>query len=503
MVSKDRESSGHDESSDLDEWSVTRRHALALASAGAAGLAGCLGGGGENDSGGGGGGGGNGSGGGATGPGGEAIHVITDYNNDAWQQKWEEDLVPAFEEQSEYKVQMEYSGFSGNQEGRLANLIQAGDPPAINTSTFEQVGDLWGADGLLDVGDVVGKAQEKNGSLLSTPFHQGESYWEVPHGAYAGTFIYRQDVYDELGLEVPTSFKGVLENAKAIDNSNMDIRGYGLAGQKVGKAQDEFQTYLANMGVQELRFKDRSKQEEVEVWFPEEEITWLLDYFKQLSQYSPDPTGIGWGTSLRNWVGGQFAQQYNLNIWPAGVAAGANDEVAKNTRVAPMPLWEEGGITKEDSYLSNPTPDGHHVFKNSDNPQGGKRFLEWLYADDAERAARMYETEPTRFLPIYSDIIETDSFTSYDYWQEYPKHLEMLQRVQNEVVAEYYDNIEGSSVLANHPIGVYYYRFFFQAEMINQVVTDSLSVQEAYDQGFERCKEIVQEARQTFGDDTN
>ncbi|WP_254538567.1 ABC transporter substrate-binding protein [Halomarina litorea] len=498
MVNNDHESSEHDEFGDLDgDWSVTRRHALALASASAAGLAGCLGGGGGNDSGGGGNGDGNGSGGG---PGGAAVHVITDYNNEAWQQKWEESLVPAFQEETDWKVEMEYSGFSGNQESRLANLIQAGDPPAINSSTFEQVGDIWASGGLRDIGDAVAAAQENSGTLISQPYHNGESYWEMPHGAYTGTFIYRQDVYDELGLSVPTSFQGVLENAKAIDEADMGIRGYGLAGQKTGKAQDEFQTYLANMGVQELRFKDRTKQEEVEVWFPEEEIVTLLQYFKDLSQYSPDPTGIGWGSSLRNWVGGQFAQQYHLNIWPAGVAAGANDEVAKNTAVAPMPLWEEGGITKEDSYLSNPTPDGHHVFSNSDNPEGGAAFLRWLYAEDGERAARMYETEPTRFLPIYSDIIETDTFTGYDYWQQYPRQLKMLEKVQNEIVAEYYDNIEGASVLANSPIGVYYYRFFFQAEMVNQVVTDTLSPQKAYEQGLQRANEIVGEARERMSD---
>lgn len=484
-----------------DEKSLTRRRALALAgaSAGTVGLAGCLGGGDGGD----GSGGGNDSGtqgdggdGGGNGGSGEPIHVLTDYNNEAWQAKWEEKLIPAFTEETGQEVRIEYSGFSGDQENRLANLVQSGDPPAINTSTFEQVGDLWASDQLAEVGDVVAAAEETGGELLSSPYHDGEKFWEVPHGAYTGTFIYREDVYEELGLDVPTSFQGVLENARAIDESDLDIRGYGLAGKKTGKAQDEFQTYLANMGVQELRFEDREKQENVEVWFPEEEITTLLGFFKDLSQYSPDPTGIGWGTSLRNWVGGQFAQQYNLNLWPGGVAAGANDEVAKNTGVAPMPLWEEGGVTKEDSYLSNPTPDGHHVFAEANNTEGGKRFLKWLYAGDEERLARMYETEPTRFLPIYSDVIETDAFQSFDHFEQYPGHLEKLKRVQNEIVEGYYDNVEGSSVLANHPVGVYYYRFFFQAEMVNQVVTDTKSPQQAYEEGLETAKQRVQEGRE-------
>lgn len=495
-----------------DEWSLTRRRALAAASAmGAAGLAGCTGGGddtndgdgggGDNDGGGGGGDdGGGGDGGDTEQPGGEFL-FLTDYNNEPWQAKWEDQLVPAFEDQSNYEVRMEYSGFSGSQENRLANLVQSGDPPALQSSTFEQVGDLWASGQLSDVGDVVAAAEENSGELIGRPYHEGDSYWEFPHGAYVGTFQYRTDVYDELGLEVPTSFQGVLENARIIDESSMDIRGYGLAGSKVGKAHDEFQTYLANMGVSELRFEnpdaDNLAEADIEVWFPEEEIVTLLEFQKELSQYSPDPTGLGWGSSIRNYIGGQFAQQYHLNSWPAGAAAGAGvSAVAENTAVAPMPLWEEGGITKEDSMLSNPTMDGHHLFSEATNREGGREFLRWLYAEDEERGARMYETEPTRFLPAYENIITSEAFESYPLFQDFPNLLENLQQVSNEILPEYYGNSDMPGVLANSPIGVYYYRFFHQAEMVNQVVTDTSTPQEAYEFGLNRAEEIVAEARE-------
>ncbi|MFB6117848.1 ABC transporter substrate-binding protein [Halosegnis sp.] len=484
-----------------DEWSLSRRQAMALGgAAGLAGLAGCSGGGGGSEGGSEGGDSGSNTDTGTSGGGGDSgggeVHVLTDYNNEAWQKKWENKLVPAFEEQSDYTVRMEYSGFSGDQESRLANLVQSGDPPGFNTSTFEQVGDLFLSDQLAEVGDVVADAEEVAGELTTKPYHEGDKYWQVTHGGYASVLHYRQDVYDELGLEVPTTFQELLENARIIDESDLDIRGYGLAGSKTGKAHDEFQVFLSNMGASELRFEDPEAKENVEVWFPEEEITTLLEYFKELSQYSPDPTNVGWGASLRNWAGGQFAQQYNLNMWPAGVAAavGAN-KIAKNTEVAPLPLWEEGGITKEDSYLSNPTPDGHNVFAEADNTQGAKEFLRFLYGSETNRTARMYETEPTRFLPAYGDVVDSDAFQNYGLWEKFPGILEGLQRVNNEIVPEYYGNVEGSGVLSNSKIGVYYYRFFFQAEMINQVVTETSTPQEAYEFGLQRANEVVKEAR--------
>jgi multiple sugar transport system substrate-binding protein len=497
-----------------DDWSLSRRHALATAGAmSAAGLAGCLGGGGDDTptegSGGGGGDDSDDSGGGGddsddsddSGGGSGEVHFLTDYNNEAWQAKWEDNLVPGFEESTNYTVRMEYSGFSGSQESRLANLVQSGDPPELNSSTFEQIGDLFAADALENVGDVVNSAEETSGELVSAPYSEGDDMWEFPHGAYVGVLHYREDVYEELGLEEPDTFQELLENARIIDESDMDIRGYGLAGSKVGKAHDEFQTFLANMGASELSFTnpdaDDLSEAEVEVSFPEEEIVTLLEYLKELSQYSPDPTGIGWGTSLRNWAGGQFAQQYNLNMWPGGVAASAGvSTIAENTGVTAMPLWEEGGITsREDSELSNPTMDGHHLFSNAGNPQGGRRLLEWLYAEDGARAARMYETEPTRFLPAYSDTLGSDAFQNYGLWEDFPGLLEKLQYVSDTVLADYYGNNDEPGTLTNSPIGVYYYRFFHQAEMVNQVVTDTATPQEAYEFGLQRANEIVEEAR--------
>ncbi|PSP76742.1 ABC transporter substrate-binding protein [Halobacteriales archaeon QS_3_64_16] len=474
----------------VDRHGLTRRQLLALTGAGAtAGLAGCTGG--SDD-----GGGGNGSGGGDSG---EPIHVFTDYNNEGWQQQWEETIVPQFSERSGREVRVEYAGFSGQNESRLATLIQSGDPPALQTSTFEQIGDVWAADGLEDVSETVRSVESTAGEIVAEPYHDGQgqnaSYWELPHGYYTGTFIYRQDVYDQLGLEVPTSFQGVLENAKAIDESDMDVRGYGLAGKKVGKAQDEFQTYLANMGVQELRWKDPNKREGVELWFPKEEIVTLLEFFDELAKYSPDPSGIGWSESLSGWAGGQFAQQYHLNMWPGGVASEASEELARNTKVAPMPLWEEGGIAKGDSMLSSPTVDGWHLFTNADNTQGGRELLEWMYAGSLERTAGLYEAEPTRFLPDYADVLGSETFTNMEYFQTFPSHLEQLKFVQDTIVGEYYNNKPEMDLVTSEVLQ-YYLRFFFQAEMVNQVVVADTPPEQAYQQGKRAAEQRIQEARE-------
>jgi multiple sugar transport system substrate-binding protein len=500
---------------DAEEQLLSRRRWLALAGTGTvAGLAGCTGGGGGSgdggnggndgggDGGGGGGDGGNGDGGGGTPDPAELppVHVLTDYNNEAWQAQWEEELVPGFTEETGIEVRMEYSGLSGQQENRLATLIQSGDPPGMNTSTFDQVADLWASDQLVDVTDVVEQVESVSGELISSPLTRDGKLWQVSHGYYTSVFHYRQDVYDELGLEVPESIEGMIENARIIDESDLDVRGYGLAGKKVGKAQDELQTFLANMGTSGIgvRWVDGEVGGELEVHYPEEEVTQLLEYFQQLAEYSPDPTGIGWAESLGGWAGGRYAQQYNLNMWPAGVAASAGAEtIAKNTGVAPIPRWKAGGISKDENWQYDPTPDGHHVFANSENPRGTQRFLEYVYGDEISRTAELYEAEPTRFLPNYADVLASDAYQGFDYWEEYPSHLEGLEFCQNTVVADYYGNVEEANFNTS-PVALYVTRFFFPAEMINMVATGS-SPQEAYEYGLGKLEQRFEEGMERFG----
>ena len=282
---------------DEKEQMLSRRRWLALTGAGTfAGLAGCTGGGGGGgggDGGDGGSGDGGGSSDGGSGDGGDggdgggtpdpadlpAVHVLTDYNNEAWQAQWEDELAPGFTEETGIEVRIEYSGMSGSQENRLATLVQSGDPPGMNTSTFDQVADLWSSDQLAEVTDVMDKVQSESGELISSPLTQNGKLWQVSHGYYTSVFTYRQDVYDELGLEVPEGIEEMIENARIIDESDLDIRGYGLAGKKVGKAQDELQVLLSNMGTPGIgvRWKDGEVGGELEVHYPEKEVTQLLE----------------------------------------------------------------------------------------------------------------------------------------------------------------------------------------------------------------------------------
>lgn len=464
---------------------INRRRVLSGVGVGLAGaMAGCLGGGGGDDD----------------------VHFITDYYNDAWQPLWG-DLESSFEDETDIPMNIEEGGMSGTQEGRLAQLIQSGDPPDANTSTFDQVADIWETDQLETVNDVVSSIEEVNGEINTDAFlGEGDDLYQIPHGLYVSNFQYRADIYETLGLDVPETFSDVLENARIIDESDeVDARGYGLAGAPTGKSQDEILVMLASAGISGigLRWSDPDAREELEIHWPEDVVTEVLQYVKDLSQYSPDPTSIGWAESLSQWVQGQYAQCYHLNAWPIGVTAQtaeANDNddlrfVAENTEIIPYPMLD--GVDPGENWLSAPAPDGYHIFANGDRPGDAKEWFEWLYADSMEQTASFYETDPGRFLPTYSNVIDSDAFQNQDIFQAHPHLLEKLEYVQDEIWGNHYGSVDEANT--SSPESLYMQRQWFYGEMVNRVVTDSMSVQEAYDWGYGQLEEAFADAQEQFG----
>ncbi|QSW99269.1 ABC transporter substrate-binding protein [Haloterrigena alkaliphila] len=476
----------------MTENSFNRRQVLAGTGLGmTAAMAGCLGGGGGSD---------------------DEVHFITDYYNGAWESLWG-DLESQFEDETDFQMNIEEGGMSGTQEGRLAQLIQAGNPPDANTSTFDQVADIWSTDQLEPVNDVVSAIEEVNGELNAGGafLGEGDEIYQIPHGVYVSNFQYRADVYEELGLDEPETFSDVLENAQAIDEAGgpfEDMRGYGLAGAPTGKSQDELLVLLASAGISGigLRWKDPDAREELEIHWPEDTVTQVLEYIKQLSQYSPDPTSIGWADSLSQWVQGQYGQCYHLNAWPVGVTAQAAEgqdsqeakeglrHVARSTEIIAYPMLD--GVDPSENWLSAPAPDGYHIFSNGGNTEGAKEWFEWVYADSMEQTASFYEADPGRFLPTYSDVIESDPFRNQALFQEHEHLLEKLEYVQDEIWGNHYGSVDEANT--SSPESLYMQRQWFYGEMVNRVVTDSMGVQEAYEWGYSQLEEAFADAQEQF-----
>ncbi|WP_254762784.1 hypothetical protein [Natrinema marinum] len=283
------------------------------------------------------------------------------------------------------------------------------------------------------------------------------------------------------------------------------MRGYGLAGSPTGKSQDELLVMLASAGIPGigLRWQDPNAREELEIHWPEDTVTEVLQYVERLSEYSTDPTDIGWANSLSDWVQGRYGQCHHINCWPVGVTAHVAESedsdalrsLAMNTEVIAYPMLD--GVDPDQNWLSSPTPDGHHVFSGGGNIAGTKEWFEWLYADSMERTVSLYETDPGRFLPAYADVIESDEFRNQDLCQMHPHLLEKLEYVQEKIWGDHYGSVDEADI--SSPEALYMRHQQFYGGMVNRVVTDSMSVGEAYDWGYERLEDDFAAAQEQFG----
>ena len=455
----------------MPDTGIHRRRVLQGLGVGSAGLlAGCVGGGDDEDE----------------------IHILTDFSGDQWEPYWEDELVPGWEEESEVPINVEHAGFHGTGEQRLATLLQANDAPEIYHATTAEIGDLINQGLTMPVDDVVDDLEDEWGDALYKYTLQpmggdrDDEMHSIPHGIYVGGCLnYRSDVYEALDLEVPETWDELVENARIIDESDEfeEMRGFGLAGQSAGKSGSDFSNWLYNSG----GWFWEENGGDIELWFEEEHAMAVLDVLQELSEYSPDPSSIGWEETIEYWIAGRFGQCFMNNAWLCGPAyfAGA-EEVALATDQALIPMREGADPISRGWVLVNGTP----IVENSSNPEDAKDFKRYMYGSD--RHVEVSLIEPMRFLPPYEDIIETDAYQSAEIFQiEDGAFLEKNQYVMDEIVPEL-DNPE----IPSSPETLHVGTFDIDAELTNRVLVDGQDPEDAYEWAYEEHQSRYEDVQQ-------
>ena len=420
----------------------------------------------------------------------DEIHILMDYASDAWEDRWEKTLIPAFEENTGVSVNMEYVGFQGNSEQRLQTLMQSGDFPNSYQGSTSETADIISSGNAVPVTDVNERIQETNGEFAWDPSlitYSGDQ-WYLPHLTYAvGSVSYRKDIFDRLGLKPAETWDDLLSNAEAIDtDGNTDARGYNVGGTKAGQATSEFITYLRCNGGGVFDWKG-SAQEEVELWFDQDQVVETLEFMNQLAEYSPDPSATTWTASLKYWAGGRVAQCWHLNAWTAGIAEGAGvDSIAKNTEIAPTPV-NQGADPMDRGFIS---PDGATIL-DTEGSQATKDFFAYIYGTK-KRTIDNLLMEPMRSFPPYKGLMEEDAYKNAEVFQKYDGHLyDLNQQVADEVVPKLSNPDRPTT-----PETRYVNRFSILAEMVNRVLVVGDSPQIAYEEARGRLEERLAEGKE-------
>ncbi|MFC4438637.1 MULTISPECIES: ABC transporter substrate-binding protein [Natrialbaceae] len=144
--------------------------------------------------------------------------------------------------------------------------------------------DLLSSDAAEDVIDRLGEDEFFEGALNLTAAPDGDHYAVPMHGWVQG-FWYRQDRFDELGLDDPTDWDSLLEAAEALHDPDNDEYGIVVGSDETAYARQCFTPFARSNGA---RVFDANG----EIVFDSDEMVEALEFYGSLSEYSPPGNNI-------------------------------------------------------------------------------------------------------------------------------------------------------------------------------------------------------------------
>lgn len=153
------------------------------------------------------------------------------------------------------------------------NILNLGAEGMIDTEAVDEVIEVIGRDDLYE-GAV---------EMLASP---EEGQFGIPMHGWVQGIWYREDLFEERGLEPPTTWDNILEAAEAFNNPDEQEYGIVIGTDKDSYARQTFTQYA-------LSNNSRIFDAEGNLVFNSPEMVETLEFYKDLAQYTP-PGPEGW-----------------------------------------------------------------------------------------------------------------------------------------------------------------------------------------------------------------
>jgi len=314
--------------------------------------------------------------------------------------------------------------------------MQAGDPPGLVTQRLSDAG-TYAADGqAVTCNDVFADVEESLGELepaVEDKTKIGEDYYIAPYSFLAGNcFHYRRDIYEEIGLSEPEVWDDLLENVRAVDESDLDIKPISISAVPGGgKSNNDTVGWLRTAGGGIWQWKSEEDME-IEPYMPKEPTIATLEFLNELAQYSPDPSAEDWGPSIQHYTDERVAHSNFYGcLGITSAAAAGNDKVVENTEIMLYPLRERGIDYRDRGY----TLTNGFWFPDSDTQEGAKEFAAW-YLSDPETHGRHFHPDPISNPPAFESVLNSDTYQNAPLLQDYENARDQVEKLVSEMLPE-------------------------------------------------------------------
>lgn len=373
-------------------------------------------------------------------PGNEEVQAVVD------------DTAAAFEEQNpDATVDVQYVPW-GSAHDQFVTAIGGGQVPDVAemgttwTAEFAELGGLAPIEGELG-GDYV-DSLVNSGTVDGTPYG-------YPWYAGARALIYRTDIFEEAGVEVPETWEDLLDAAEAIAEST-DIAPIQVAGDY----RHMLIPLLWQAGGDVATFEDGTWQTNID----SEAGRAALQYYVDLSQWSPD-SAVSWNSvDIReNFANGDAAMMVGGG-WDLAAILGNSPDLEGKVASALLP---EGPGGNRDTFAG-----GSHLvtFAESDQQELAQAFIDFML--QSENVSTFADT--LGFLPGTVSGVEASSAAEDELYSPFATQLVDHSRTYPATAG--WGAVEGDKTFVN---------------AIQEVLAGSMTVDEAAAQIDQQVSELL------------
>ena len=253
---------------------------------------------------------------------------------------------------------------------KLLTAIKAGKgAPDIMQTEYQKVPTLVSNDALADIGGEIDDDVRSHfdDAALDAVSLGSDALFALPQDVAPLAFFYRADVFEELGIDVPTTWDEYAEAARTIRKERPD-------------------TYLGTFSANDAGWFAGLSQQAGAAWWSVDGDAWGVDIDAEPTQQVADYWGglveegvinnkpmytPEWNTALNTgkevgWVSA---------VWAPGVLAGNAGKTAGTWEMAPLPTWD--GEPTTGAWGGSATG----VTSQSEHPEQAAEFIAWLNTD--------------------------------------------------------------------------------------------------------------------------
>lgn len=252
--------------------------------------------------------------------------------------------------------------------------IEAKTTPDVSFFQYQEAGQFYAQDLLLDVTDVNKNIEEKGGKLVKSvlePVTFNGKQYAVPQKFYSVALHYRTDMLEAAGFkEPPKTWDEFRQVAKAMTNVSKGVYGAGI-GLGATNSDAEWLNQVMLWGLGGALIDKDSKT----IIANSPQTVKALEYIASIymDDKSTPPSAVNWDDAANNkaYLSGQAAMVVNAGTLLASVKKD-NPDLYSKTGVTEIPSGPAGFfMPSAGSYLG--------IFKSTKNVEEAKKLIEYTY----------------------------------------------------------------------------------------------------------------------------